>query len=197
MHSISPPPSVRSRRSAWFAVAVLAAVGATTTSLPSETTLTAPLTVTLKVTGTAAVPGVDIVLGDPSPQLSVVIRNTGSESVRVWKDSYSFGYRNLSFELTDPAGKRFAVTRVDRIWEKDFPAWDTLAPGASMTIDVSFTAKDWQGLPRLEPGERRTVRVHALYRSAAGYEAKLNSVWVGSVASQDIDVTLIGSSKED
>ena len=196
MHTaLKKPSSAQSGRPAWFALAVLATVGTTATSLPSESTLTAPLTATLKVTGTAAVPGVDIVIGDPSPQLTVVIRNTSSASVRLWKDSCSFGYRTLSFEITDRDGKRFVATRVERTWEKDFPAWDTLAPGASMTTDVSVTAKDWQGLPHLQPGERRAVRMHAVYRSAPGYEAQLNSVWVGSVASEDIDVTLLNPQK--
>jgi hypothetical protein len=195
MHAVSKKPSARSGRPAWFALAVLATVGTTTTSLPSETTTTAPLTVTLKVTGAAAVPGVDIVIGDPAPQMTVVIRNTSSASVRLWKDSCSFGYRTLSFEITDSAGKHFVATRVERTWEKDFPAWDTLAPGASMTTDVSVTAKDWQGLPHLKPGERRPVRMHAVYHSAQGYEAQLNSVWVGSVASEDIDVTLLNPQK--
>src|SRR5262249_20627942 len=176
-------------------VAVLATVGTTTTSLPSETTQTAPLTITLKVTGAAAVPGVDLVIGDPAPQLTVVVTNAGSESLRLWKDSCSFGYRTLSFEVTDKSGKHSVVTRVERIWEKDFPAWDTLAPGATMTTDVSLTEKDWQGLPHLRPGERRAVTMHAVYRSAPGYQARLNNVWVGSVASQDIDVTLLNPQK--
>jgi hypothetical protein len=188
-------PSTRSGRLTWFAATALVAVGATTTSLPSETTNMSPLTVTLKVTGAAAVPGVDVVVGDPAPQLSVVIKNTSSASVRLWKDSCSFGYRTLSLDITDKAGKHFVVTRVERIWEKDFPAWDTLAPGATMSTELSITSKDWQGLPSLKAGERRAVRMHAVYHSAPEYQAQLNSVWVGSVASDDIDVTLLNPQK--
>src|SRR5262245_10825752 len=66
--------SSRSGRQAWFAVAVLATVGTTATSLQSEAAIAVPLTVTLKVTRAAAVPGADIVLGDPTPQLTVCSR---------------------------------------------------------------------------------------------------------------------------
>ena len=186
---------LRSGRAAWFAVAVLATVGVATTALPAETAITAPLTVTLKVTGAAAVPGVDVVLGDPSSQLTVVVKNVGAEPVRLWKAGYSFGYRNLSFEVTDQDGKHFVVTRAERVFEKDYPALEALPAGASITTDVSLTAQEWQGLPHLQPGERRAVRMHAVYRSAPSPEAKRNSVWVGSVASEDIDVTLLNPQK--
>jgi hypothetical protein len=128
-----------------------------------------------------------VALAAESPQLTVVLTNKDPHTLRLWNDSCSWGYRNLSFELTD-AGRTITVTRAERGWEKNVPAWDDLPSGGSVSTDVTLSSVEWRGLPVLKHGEQRMVRIRAIYRSEAGFDATTNHVWVGTARSPDIDV---------
>ena len=95
-----------------------------------------------------------VALAAGSPQLIVVFTNKGQGSVRLWSDSCSWGYESLSFELTDPEGRISRVTRAELVWDKNVPKWDELSSGASRAMDVTLSAADWRGLPKVKPGER-------------------------------------------
>ena len=172
-----------------LALAALASLTITRAS-PPEPRSSAPLAITLTPTHAGNSADVDLAIGAPSAQLTAVFRNVGPETIRLWKDTCSWGYRNLSFEITQQDGQRFVVTRVERGWEKNVPAWHTLPAGTHLSSDITLNTRDWQGLPRLATGERRPVAVRALYKSGADYESKLNGVWVGSIVSEEIQATL-------
>jgi hypothetical protein len=125
-----------------------------------------------------------------SPQLAVVLTNTSSKPIRVWSDTCSWGYRNLSFKMTDPSGRLFVVEKVERGWEKNVPVWDTLAPGASKTTEVTFNQSEWKGLPAPRGKEPSELRVRALYQSAASYPQRMNAIWVGLVESTEVQLTI-------
>ena len=130
-----------------------------------------------------------VALAAESPQLTVVLTNKDPHTLRLWKDSCSWGYRNLSFELIE-AGRRITVTRAERGFEKNVPAWDDLPSGGSLSTDVTLSAVEWRGLPVLKHGEQRMVRIRAIYQSEAGFDATTHHVWVGAARSSDIDVIL-------
>lgn len=151
---------------------------------------TGSLVIALALTHPAAVPDADIVLGGSTPQVTVVFRNVGTQPLRLWKDTCSWGYRNLSFEMFDAGGRRFTLTRVEVAWEKNVPTWDTLAPGASVSRDITLNPADWEGLPPLAPGESRHVSVRAVYRSPLTDQSTRHGIWVGSAVSEDLEVTI-------
>jgi hypothetical protein len=154
----------------------------------------------------AASPSLDISLAAPrssdespplialtagSPQISVVFTNKGEGSVRLWSDSCSWGYESLSFELTDSKGRISRVTRAELVWDKNVPAWDELASGASRATDVTLSAAAWRGLPKVKPGERRAVRIRAIYHVEPDSDATAHHVWVGAVRSVDMAAILL------
>jgi hypothetical protein len=172
-----------------LALAVLSILTTTGASSP-DSQFSGSLAITLTPTHAGTVSNADVVIGAPSAQLAVVFRNAGPKTIRLWKDTCSWGYRNLSFEITQQDGQRFLVTRVQRGWEKNVPAWHTLPPGTGLSSDITLNTRDWQGLPQLRPGERRAVAMRAVYKSVADYESRLNGVWDGSIMSEEIRVTL-------
>jgi hypothetical protein len=129
-------------------------------------------------------------LATRSPHLTVVLTNKGSHKLRIWKDSCSWGYQNLSFELIDASGRRMRVTRAERGWEKNVPAWTDLPSGGSLSTDVTLSGAEWRGLPALKHGERRAIRIRAVYQSKNGFDAKTYRVWVGKAQSSDMDAIL-------
>jgi hypothetical protein len=180
------------RRNSALILAALSAIcmassvlGATTSALP-RVPLEASLAPYHASEGTPAI----IDLGTRSPQLTFVLTNKGEYTLRLWKDSCSWGYRNLSFELIDASGRRSTVTRAERGWEKNFPAWNDLPSGGSLSTDVTLSRTEWRGLPALKHGERRAIRIRAVYRSEPGFDAKTHHVWVGAAHSRDLDAIL-------
>jgi hypothetical protein len=131
-------------------------------------------------------------LATRSPQLTFVLTNKGQHTLRLWKDSCSWGYRNLSFELIDASGRRITVTRAERGWEKNVPAWNDLPSGGSLSTDVTLSGAEWRGLPALKHGEQRVIRIRAVYQSETGFDAKTHHVWVGAAHSPDMDAILSG-----
>jgi hypothetical protein len=170
---------------ACFAIASLGA-GAAQPDMASRDSLD----VYVMLPRTGGVPGVDILLGGTVPQVRIVLKNIGSETIRVWKDNCSRGYRNVSFEMIDKEGRRFVVQRAPITWEKNIPAWDTLAAGDSVSREITFKPHEWRGLPELRPGEARSVKMRAIYTSADSYDAQHDRVWVGTVSSEPAEVTL-------
>jgi len=131
-----------------------------------------------------------IALADGSPQLTVVLTNRGEQTLRLWKDGCSWGYQNLSFELTDAAGRSIKVTRAERGFEKNVPTWNDLRSGGDLSMDVTLSAPEWRNLPALKHGERQAVRIRAVYRSEPGFDATTHHVWIGVAYSPARDVIL-------
>ena len=127
---------------------------------------------------------------DPSQHFAVVITNTGTTPIRLWRETCSWGYANLSFEATDASGARTSITRKPVVWEKDHPDYMIVPPGDHMVIDVTFDAATWRNAPLPKQGEHRTVNLRALYESAASPEAKTDQVWIGKASSANDAYTI-------
>jgi hypothetical protein len=124
-----------------------------------------------------------ITLSGPSQHFSVVITNIGRDSIRLWRQTCSWGYANLSFEAKDANGATVAVTKKQRGWEKNFPDWITIPPGDHFVVDVAFDVASWQNSPLPKAGQQKLVSLRAFYEIPADPETKANKVWVGKVAS--------------
>jgi hypothetical protein len=131
-----------------------------------------------------------ITLFDPADHFSVVLTNVGRDPLRLWRESCSWGYFNLTFEATDEQGTRVTVAKTPRDWNKNFPDWTILAPGDHMVIEVTFDRSTWRDAPLPEPGQQRTVSLRAIYEIPEDDETKSNNLWTGRVASPETTYTL-------
>jgi len=132
----------------------------------------------------------NITLIDSSQHFSVVLTNIGKDTIRLWRESCSWGYFNLSFEVQYPGGKQVLVTRKQRVWEKNYPDWMIIPPGDHLVIEVTFDPNIWQNSPLPAPGQQQTVSLRAVYESADSKEAKANKVWSGRAVSPANTYTL-------
>jgi len=131
-----------------------------------------------------------ITLIDPSQHFTVVVTNVGKDTIRLWRESCSWGYSNLSFEAQDEDGTQVMVAKKQREWEKNYPDWMVIPPGDHLVFEVTFDPATWGHAPLPKPGQQRTVSLRAVYESADSKEAKANKVWSGKVVSPKNTYTL-------
>jgi hypothetical protein len=114
---------------------------------------------------------------------SVVLTNIGKGPVRLWRESCSWGYDNLSFEIKNADGAATRLRKRPRVWEKNFPDWAALAPGSRMVFEVLLDASTWINVPLSKVGSSRTLQLQAIYESTEDKDSRASRVWVGRVAS--------------
>ena len=165
-----------------IAACLLLVVAATGSFTPQEDP-NAPLAVRIVPSGFTDTGTRSILLADRSQHFSVVITNTGKNTIRLWKESCSWGYRNLSFEAEVEGKGSVHVTKKERGWEKNFPDWIAVPPGDHLVLEVSFDPVVWQNSPLRQPGDHRLVSLRAVYESAADKESQAHQVWSGKVVS--------------
>jgi hypothetical protein len=118
----------------------------------------------------------------------VIVSNVSKQPQKVWRNWCSWGYFNLTFKVTDEAGKETILSKIGRAWTKNFPDSWTLEPGDMLDIEVH--AADWANFPMPAPGKNRTVRLQAVYEINPDPAAAKESVWTGRVASETREYVL-------
>lgn len=109
----------------------------------------------------------------------VKIKNTSSHEVRLFQEWNSWGYCNLKF-VFDDGGHEYWVTKRPGLWYRNFPAWDTLTPGASILIPVAFADHIWDNVDQVRSNANQIASFRALYEQYnSGFSA-----WNGSVSSE-------------
>jgi len=151
--------------------------------LSPQTESTASLTVRIVPSGFTDTGTRSIVLQDKSQQFQVVVTNTGKDTVRLWRETCSWGYPNLSFEVVDQSGTTVRVIKKSRGWEKNVPVWMAIPPGDHLVLEVAFDPTTWQNAPMPRAGQQRVFDMRAVYEIGETPEAKANHVWSGRVVS--------------
>ena len=123
-------------------------------------------------------------LHSPSAHFHVQISNKSKYAVNLWREWCSWGYFNLSFEVTNDAGKTWIVKKKDRPWTKNFPDFITLGSNQSIIYNVDFDPKFWESSPLLNSARSQKLIVRAIYESKESGDAKKNGVWSGKITSQ-------------
>jgi hypothetical protein len=124
-------------------------------------------------------------LRGPSAHFHVVVTNVSGEPIRLWKEWCSWGYFDLSFQVTDEAGFSVKVEKNNRAWTKNFPDTEIIPPGGHHLQEVTFDPTDWAGLPPPEANRRKAVRMKAIYDIRPDGETKEHGVWTGQVSSPE------------
>jgi hypothetical protein len=151
--------------------------------LPSQTDSAASLSVRIVPSGFTATGTRSIVLLDPMQHFNVVVTNTGKTTTRLWRESCSWGYANLSFEVQEQDGTTLRVVKKPRTWEKNVPDWMVIPPGDHLVLEVAFDPATWQSPPMPRPGQQRLVSLRAVYETGDTPEASAGHVWSGRVVS--------------
>jgi len=118
----------------------------------------------------------------------VVVNNVSAAPVRVWRDWCSWGYQQLSFEITDDAGHSWTVRRKEHEFFKNYPDYWTLGPGEPLVLSIALTTDLWEspesggGLP-IADLKGKAVTMRAIFAASEDDQSRENSVWNGRVNS--------------
>ena len=125
----------------------------------------------------------------------VLLTNHTPAVAKFWDTWNSWGYFCLSFILTDPDGKTLIVRKKDRGWTRNYPAFLTLDPGATLVFEVDLRDDTWEGIPVVPPegesGHHVEYRVQAVYANKCAGVDKANQIhknahgiWTGEMRSE-------------
>jgi len=112
-----------------------------------------------------------------------------SAPLRVWDDTFSWGYYALSFEVVDGDGAH--VVRKRKVgFTRNAPAWWLLSPSSHLVLDVYLgDGRLWEGLPSVSSG-CRAAQVRAVFEVAPDDESDKERVWTGRVVSDVQEVLM-------
>ena len=125
----------------------------------------------------------------------VVAENISSASLNLWAEGNSEGYGTVSFEVTDAAGVKTVVRKVDREWRKNIIQGERLMPGGLQVRAIRYASEsgkesEWEKFPfsMKEPGKEVTLRA-VFEQKAADWSEKLKP-WAGKAVSAPVKVVL-------
>lgn len=121
------------------------------------------------------------ILLDEAAHFHVVLTNRSGATQKIWKDSNSWGYSALRFEVTDEAGKNLVLRKKERSWRKNIPSFWVISDGESLVYDVFPAAGEWDGVLNRMQGQ--PIKIRAILEISQEEKAQELGVWTGRVAS--------------
>jgi hypothetical protein len=82
-------------------------------------------------------------------------------------------------------GRTITISKKPGEWNKNFPSWFEMAPGARMVINVDLGPLAWQNLPPSDKSGEVKIRLKAVYEIPEDRESKKHGIWTGRVASEE------------
>jgi hypothetical protein len=131
-----------------------------------------------------------LTLWNPALPFHVVVTNVSNQPLRLWREWCSWGYYNLSFEVTDEDGKTTTVKKKQRGWRKNYPDWFLVAPSEHMVFDITLDESVWENPPLPEKGKSRVVKMRAVLEIPEDADTKGSGVWTGKVVSPEHSYTI-------
>jgi hypothetical protein len=119
----------------------------------------------------------------------VVLTNVSSEPQRVWQTWNSWGYQTVSFDFATKDGKKYAVTKRDEEFTRNFPSTFLVPPGEHEVFAVHLD-ESWVTHPPFPKADEMPITVKAIYEVPPTPEASQHKVWTGRVESHTYDLTL-------
>lgn len=141
-----------------------------------------------------------------TPAFFVILTNKSNHDLVIWKEWCSWGWFNLTFEVTRADGRGFTLQKGGRGWMFNTPDPYLVKPNCHYVWAVTLAKPDWEGFPKdWKDGELVTFR--AIFEnkkdSAAGSD-KVNNplklppeMWIGKVVSEPITVNLFKNTSTD
>ncbi len=124
--------------------------------------------------------------------LNVILRNRSKKAVRIYSDLEMRGYRSLSFEVIDDAGKKHVIRKGDRSWPLALPKPITIPAGRSHVIDVYFDPVvgetkryGWNMASVLKTVDRKKrkawVKIRPVFHIKATNRTRELKLWTGTI----------------
>lgn len=113
----------------------------------------------------------------------VILTNKSHVPQKVWMEWCSWGYFSLSFIMTDENGNQSFVNKLERAWDKNFPAYYLVGPNEHYVYHVSLSSLTWSNPPLPKQGLNRKFKITAIYEVKETPESKKEGVWVGKIYS--------------
>jgi hypothetical protein len=123
---------------------------------------------------------------DQTAHFHVLLTNVTASPQKIWKESDSWGYAALSFELKDATGKAWTVRKKERPWRKNTPAFWTVASRETLVYDVTLADGRWEGMPPSPREKRFTIR--AIVEIKVDEKTREHGIWTGRVLSNSSEI---------
>lgn len=117
---------------------------------------------------------------DAAAHFHVILTNRSGTTQKVWKDSNSWGYSALRFEVTDDTGSTLVLSKKERSWRKNTPSFWVIPDGESLVYDVFLAAGEWDGVPETRG---QPVTISAILEIPEDEKTRELGVWTGKAAS--------------
>ena len=115
----------------------------------------------------------------------IVVTNTSPKPVRIWRDTCSWGYANLSLELKDSDAKADdpgrLLVKLRRDWLRNAPDAAELAPGESLVFMIKLSDDVWKDFDFFKSRVGKKVRMRVRYHNVEEARALEHKVWTGSL----------------
>jgi len=119
----------------------------------------------------------------------IVLTNVSKDPQAVWEFWNSWGYQNISFELTTAEGRKFVVSQRQQDFTVNFPSTFLIQPGEHQVYAIRLD-KDWETRPVLPKADEMPITLKAIYEVSATPEAARYKVWTGRIESRSYKFTL-------
>lgn len=121
----------------------------------------------------------------------VVLTNTSPKPLRVWRDWCSWGYQQLSFEITEHGGNTWIVTRKEHPFHKNYPDFWTLDANEPLVLSMTLSSDQWESKRDGVSGagiaitslRGKAVTLRAIFAAEEDDQSREHKVWTGRVTS--------------
>jgi hypothetical protein len=126
----------------------------------------------------------------PSEHFNVVLENRSKKKQKIWKDTNSWGYSILYFELTYDNGTKQIVRKQPRTWRKNTPNYWLINHGEYLVYDVFLTSRDWNYVFPKNSKVRR-VKMQAVIEIPGDEQTRKFNVWSGRIKSAIYEIDIL------
>jgi hypothetical protein len=119
----------------------------------------------------------------------VVMTNVSKEAQPIFETSNSWGYDNVSFEITLADGKKVAATIRPQVFTVNFPGTSPIPAGEKYVYAVQLDEK-WEFKPHLLALGEQQITIKAIYETKKTDQSAERKVWVGRVESKEYKLNL-------
>jgi hypothetical protein len=172
------------QRMTFMSIVLLAFAVAVSSEAPK-----APFSLSIVPTNSSGEGGSITMAQSKAREFFVVLTNVSKDPQPVWESWNSWGYQNISFELTTGEGRKFVVSMRQQDFTRNFPSTFLIQPGEHQVYAIRFD-KEWETRPTFPKADEMAVGLKAIYEVSPTPEATQHKVWTGRVESRSYKFTL-------
>jgi hypothetical protein len=109
--------------------------------------------------------------------------NASGKPIKLLAEQCSWGYESVTFEVVNPAGASYSITRKPKVWKKNYPIPVLVEPGAVFLRAIDFGDGTWAGLPAGVAGTRAGWKVRVKETIRAEKILIDKGFWIGESSS--------------